>query len=379
MMGLSWGRIRQVMVKEFLQVFRDPRMRFVLFVPPVIQLVVFGYAANFDVKHIRMAVFDDDRTSESRELVSRFEASPYFDVRRRAASAAEIREWIDREDVVAALWIEHGFARDIDRHRPAAVQIVVDGTDSNTAQILLGYANAVFGAYGEGLLAARIAGTPLAGRLPTVELEHRAWFNTNLESRNYFVPGVIASLLMLVTTLLTAMAIVREREIGTLEQLMVSPLKPAELILGKIIPFAAIGMADVPLIAGIGVFWFDVPMVGNPLILLFGALLFLLSALGIGLLISTLSQTQQQAMMLSFFVFIPALILSGFTFPIPNMPRLFQYLTYINPLRYFLVVIRGVFLRGAGLSLLWPQLAAMALLGVATMGISSMRFKKRLE
>jgi ABC-2 type transport system permease protein len=265
--------------------------------------------------------------------------------------------------------------------------VIVDGTDSNTASVVMSYAQRIVGEYSRSILEKRLNRLPdLPPSLKQpfykkggIEIQSRAFFNPNLESRNFYVPGIIALLIMLVTLILTCMAIVREREIGTMEQIMVSPIRPVELILGKTIPFALIGYIDVALVTIVGVFLFDVPIRGSIALLFFATTLYLLSSLGIGLFISTISRTQQQAMMTMFFFFVPAILLSGFIFPIANMPAWAQYLTYANPLRYFLIIIRGIFLRGNGLEVLWPQLLSLAILGTIVFTFSSLRFRKRLE
>ncbi len=374
-------RIKEILKKEFIQMLRDKRMRFVLVGPPIIQLIVFGYAANFDIHHIAVGVYDLDQSAVSRELLDRFQRSGYFDIRRRVTSEQEIVPLLDRREVTAVIQINHGFEADLKGLKSAQVQLILDGTDSNTANVVLSYSNAILNDFSEDELRNRLqrVDAVLAAHRPGVTIEQRAWFNPNLESRPYFVPGIIATLVLIVTMSLTAMAVVREREVGTLEQLMVSPLRPIELIIGKTVPFALVGLFDVVLIAVLGVVWFDVPIHGNPLVLLLGAVFYLLSTLGMGLFLSTISSTQQQSMLVSFFFTMPAILLSGFTFPISSMPEWIQWLTYLNPLRYFLIVIRGVFLRGSGLALLWPQLAAMAVLGGVMMGLSALRFKKRIE
>jgi ABC-2 type transport system permease protein len=382
-----WQRLKSMIIKEFIQVFRDPRMRVILFIPPVMQLIVFGYAANTDIRNIRLAVYDLDRTPESRELVSRFSSSGYFRVVAEAANPADIRRRIDEGSISAALQINSDFARKLRQRAGTTVQIIVDGTDSNTASVVMSYAQRIVAEYSRLVLLERfnrLPGAPDKIKRPFfksggIEIQSRAFFNPNLESRNFYVPGIIALLIMLVTLTLTCMAIVREREIGTMEQLIVSPIRPVELILGKTIPFAIVGYMDVALVTIVGVFLFEVPIRGSLPLLLFATTLYLLSSLGIGLFISTISRTQQQAMMSMFFFFVPAILLSGFIFPIANMPEVVQYLTYLNPLRYFLIIIRGIFLKGNGFDILWPQILALAILGSAVFTFSSLRFRKRLE
>jgi len=372
-------RVRHLFVKECIQILRDPRMKAVIFVAPVLQLLLFGYAVTTDVRHVRTAVCDLDNSVGSRELVARFARSGHFDVVSHPATPVQVRDLLDRGAVRAVLQLGAGFDSDLRAGRPARVQMLVDGTDSNTAGILVDYGNRIVARFRLDLLQDALWRTRGTAVQPAgIELQARAWFNDNLESRNYFVPGVIASIIMLITLMLTSMAIVREKEIGTMEQLMVTPISPTEFILGKTLPFALIAFIDVLLVTSVGVFWFEVPIRGS-LLLLFGATgLYLLTTLGIGLFISTVSQTQQQAMMTTFFFFFPALLLSGFLFPIANMPETIQWLTFANPLRYFLIIIRGIFLKGIGADTLWPQLLALATMGCVTLGLAVSRFRKTL-
>lgn len=374
------GRIRRVFVKELIQALRDKRMRMTLIIPPIIQLIIFGYAANLDVKHIRTAVRDLDQSVDSRDVISRFRQSKYFDILFYPQRQQDTERLILNGDVVLSLEIPPDFSRKLKKGDTATVQILVDGTESNAAMIALGYVSKILGDYSTSIMIHRLnregrIGFEEAG----VELEHRIWFNPNLESRLFYVPGVIASIAFLIPVILTAMAIVREKEIGTLEQIMVTPIRSWELMVGKTLPFALIGLLDVVMIALIGVFWFEIPLRGSPLVLLCGAVLFLVSSVAIGLFISTISSTQQQAEISTFFFTMPAFVLSGFAFPIDNMPGWIQPLTYAIPLRYFLVIIRGVFLKGVGLDILWPQMAALAGLGGAMILLSSLRFRKRLK
>ena len=374
-----WERIYSILIKEFLQGFRDPKMKGVIFIAPIIQLLLFGYAVSTDVKHVATAVYDLDQTQESRDLLSRFFASGYFQPKKHVTQAGQIRDLLDHGKVSAAIQINRGFASALSSHQKVPIQVIVDGTDSNTATVTISYAAQIIRDYNKDLELEAI-------RLPTgtllnrgIGLQSRVWFNINLESRMFYLPGVIALIGMLITLMLTSMAIVREREIGTMEQLMVTPLRPIELILGKLLPFALIALFDMTLITAVAVFWFEVPIKGSLLLLFVSMLLFLLPSLGIGLFISTISTTQQQAMMTTFFFFFPANLLSGFAFPIENMPEIVQWITYANPLRYFLVIIRGIFLKGIGADLLWPQMAALGTLGIIVLGLSALRFTKRLE
>lgn len=367
-----WERIYRMMIKEFLQMLRDRRMKFLIFVTPVIQLIIFGYAATTDVDHMRTAVYDQDRSADSRALVEAFTGSGYFQLDAWLDDEAQITEQLDRSKVVMVLRIERGFSEALRSGRPAAVQVLVDGTDSNTGTLAMSYAQRIINDFPRRRLS-----------LPEVQggvtLKSRNWYNPDLKSRNFNVPGVMALILMLTSLLLTSMAVVREREIGTLEQLMVTPIRPMELILGKTLPFVLVAYIQLVMVMAVSLFWFEVPLVGNPLILILGAGLYLMSTLGVGLFISTVSQTQQQALMSAFFFFFPAILLSGFMFPIENMPLAAQWITYLNPLRYFLVIVRDVFLKGNDIIVLWPQFAAQALLGGTLLTLSAMRFRKRIS
>ena len=373
-------RLKAMLIKEFIQVLRDPRMRFVVFVIPAVQTVIFGYAVNTDVRHVATAIYDLDNTSYSRELTDRFIKSGYFELQERVTDEKRARELVDRGEVKAVLRMNHGFGEQLARGRGGTVQLILDGTDSNTAGIVLNYAATIVSTYSTQLqqdAASRAAGRPV--QLRGVELSSRAWYNENLESRNFYVPAVITNIVFIITMLLSSMAVVREKEIGTIEQVIVTPIGKGEFILGKTIPFILIGFIDVALVSLVAVFWFDVPLRGS-IPLLFGATaLFLMSSLGIGLLISTISRTQQQAMMSAFFVIFPAMLLSGFAFPIESMPQAVQWLTYLNPMRFFLVIIRSIFQKGVGMEILWPQLLALSLIGVSILSCAVLRFKKTLS
>lgn len=368
----SWVRIRELIRKELRQTFRDPRLARVLLVAPIIQLIVFGYAVSTDVRHTALYVVDGDASPESRELVDAFTASTYFAVAGGSTRPADLDVAIDHGRAIAGLVIPAGFARDL-AAGDAQVQLVFDGTCSNTATVALGYAERIAAAFG---LAHGPAQGPGGRRPPAVEVRMRAWYNPALESRTYNVPAVIGAILLLICQLMTALAIVREREIGTLEQLLVSPLRAGELILGKTVPFALVGLVDLTLISTVAILWFRIPFRGNPLLLLAGAVLFLLCGLGIGLFISTISKTQQEAFLSSFLLFMPTMLLSGFMFPIASMPRLFQWLTLVNPLRHFLVIVRGVFLKGVTFADVAPQMGALALFAVLVLGTAVVRFGK---
>jgi ABC-2 type transport system permease protein len=370
-----------------IQALREPRMRVLLFVPPLLQLIIFGFAVNLDVDHARIAWMDQDNTPESRELRSSFEGSGRFDVVATPSDENEVQYILDHGDAQAVVEILPQFARDLKRGQPTKVQVLVDGTNSNTAQLVASYATQVIADFASGQAAAQqsvrvLARSPNAAanlRFTDITARTRVWFNPDLYSRNYFVPGVIANIIMIVTMMLTALAIVREKEIGTMEQLMVTPVRPIELMLGKTLPFAIVGIVDVALITTVALLLFHIPLRGSVLLLFFCAVLYLMTTLGAGLFLSTVSQTQQQAMMGNFFFTTPAFMLSGFAFPIRNMPVPVQYLTYLNPLRYFIEIVRGIFLKGTGISILWPQMLCLAVYGMVVLGLSVVRFHKKLD
>jgi ABC-2 type transport system permease protein len=384
-----WERIQEILRKEFSQTLRDPRRRALLIGPPLIQLILFGYAVNLDVEQTRTAWMDLDRTVESRELLAAFQGSNYFQIVATPQQEEEIEPLIDHGEAQAVIRVLPGFSKDIQRGITAPVQVLVDGTNSNTASIVSGYASQIVATYAAEVLAAQkntqlvartaASGGPVASLIPTLSAQPRVWFNPDLSSRVYFVPGVIVNIIALITIMLTAMSIVREKEIGTMEQLMVTPIRPIELILGKLLPFAVIGIFETAVVVVAALFIFRIPMRGSFFILFFCSLLYLLSTLGIGLFISTISRTQQQAMMSSFFFFMPAMLLSGFAFPIRNMPQVVQYITYLNPVRYFMQIVRGLFLKGVGIGSLWQEMTALALFGIAILGLSAIRFHKRLD
>jgi len=379
-----WRRTAAIIKKEFLQTLREPGMRLVLLFPPLIQLIIFGYAVNLDVENSPIAWMDQDRTPESRELLADFEGSSRFRVTHIPAGEEEIQVLLDRSAVQAVVRVFAGFGRDIRRGQRTQVQILVDGTNSNSATIISSSASQVVARYAARIQrrqpkGGRMVSRPGSVRGPLLSAESRIWFNVDLKSQNYFVPGVVVNIIALVTMMLTSMAIVREKEIGTMEQLMVTPIRPIELMLGKTLPFAAVGLLEVLLVTGAALLIFRIPFRGSMLLLLGCAAAFLLTTLGSGLLISTVSSTQQQATMASIFFFIPAFVLSGFAFPIRSMPLPVQYLTYLNPVRYFMEIVRGIFLKGIGLTVLWPQVMALLVIGTALIGLSVLRFQKRLD
>jgi len=375
-LGVSPHRLRQMVRKEFRQTLRDPRSARILFIAPVLQLLIFGYAVTTDVRHTKTFVVDHDRSVESRRLVDALTASSYFRVVARGERPGDLTRALDRGSVVLGVEIPRGFSADLAGMRQASVQVLVDGSTANTANVALGYAMRIISRFGfeRGV---EVAGR--AGVLATatgVDFRPRAWYNPNLESRVYNVPGVIGTVTMLMALLLTSLAVVREREIGTLEQLMVSPLKPGELILGKTLPVVFIAFADLAIITTIALFWFDVPFRGSFVLLLVASLCYIFCGLGIGLLISTVSNTQQEAFMSLFFFFLPAIMLSGFMFPVEAMPVALQYVTLLDPIRHYLIVVRGIFLRGAGWSVLNQQIIVLLFMGVAVLWFATTRFRK---
>jgi ABC-2 type transport system permease protein len=375
------ARLRQMLIKEFIQVLRDKRTRFMLFGPPIIQMVIFGYAATFEIYHVPTVVLDLDHSQESRELISRFSSSPYFTIQRQLTDSRQVSDLIDQGKATVGLEIHAGFAQNLRKGETAPLQVIVDATNSNTALIASGYIRQIVLSFAQDYQRDRISriAPQVLEQIPSVQLEQRPWYNPDLRSRWFFVPGIIGSLTLVLVVTLTAFAVVREREIGTLEQIMVTPIRPFEFILGKTLPFFLIGLLDVSLIATVGTFWFEVPFRGHILVLFAGAILFLLSMQGVGLLISSISSTQQQAMVTSFFFIMPAVTFSGFAFPISTMPNWLQYLTYLNPLRYFLIVLRGTYLKGVGTGILWPQMLLMAALAAALLMIAVLRFHKALD
>lgn len=384
---VSLNKIIQILKKELNQTFRNPKLVVLLFLPPIIQLVVFGYAVNFDVKNIKTAIIDYDRTPASRDFIAHIESNKYFRTVKYLNNSDEIKREIDSSAVSCAIVISNGFMKNIENGKTAIVQAVHDGIDSNNAITVNNYLNMISYKYLKELQASKIQKInqklAASGRAPiklnAVAIEPRAWFNQSLESKDFFVPGIIGNILMLITVMLTSMAIVREKEIGTIEQLLVTPIKPLEIIIGKTLPFMLIGIVQASIIVVAAVLWFEIPVRGSYALLFCGVVIYLLSNLGIGIFISTVSQTQQQAMLVTTFFMLPAFTLSGFVFPIVNMPEIVQYLTFLIPLRYFLIIVRGVFLKGVGMEVLYPQYAAMAVISFAILAFSVMRFRRTID
>ena len=369
-------RVLHLMRKELLELKQDPRLFGIVVLAPILQLTILGYAATTDVKDIPIVVVDTDRSTASRELMRRFEASDNFKIVGMPGSTGEIDRYLDRGEAWMALTIPPDYGRKVGSGQKTTLQLGADGTDSNSTGVAMSYAQTVIAAHVQDLARAAAPGIPAGG---LVQPEIRIWFNPRLISRDFMIPGILALLLLVITTNLSAMAIVREKEIGTLEQLNVTPLARWELIAGKMLPYALIGILDVVLVLIVAIYWFEVPMRGS-IPLLFGmCVIYLFSTLGLGLFVSTISHTQQQAMMTTIFFFlVPMLYLSGFIFPIENMPSWIQPLTYLIPLRYFLVILRGIFLKGVGLEILWPQALALFTWGMVVLTLATLRSSKRL-
>ena len=363
---MGWVRIRRMIAKELRQIFRDPRMGRIVFIAPIIQLVIFGYAVNTDIRNTPMFVVDHDRTRESRLLVDALTASGYFRVAGRSRDPAEMATALDRGDVIVGVQIPTTYTEDLAAGRGAAIQILTDGSNSNTGTVAQGNALRIVRDYTERRLQATGRSLP-AG----VDLRIRAWFNADLASRVYNVPGVLGVIVLLMAGLLTAVSVVRERELGTMEQLLVTPMRPAELILGKTLPVALIASVQIITVTAVAIFWFDVPFRGSFLALAVAAVIYIVSGLSFGLLISTLARTLQEALMVMFLFLMPSILLSGFMFPVFTMPEVFQVITYANPIRHFLEIVRPVFLKGYGLAELWPSY--LYLLVIAALGFIAAR------
>jgi ABC-2 type transport system permease protein len=366
--------------KEFLQLRRDPRLFPVLFISPVLQLLLLGYAANLDVRDIPAVVCDMDRSAASRGFLDKFVNSGYFSVRARLGRTEEIDAWLDNGKASMAFVIPRGFGSELAGGRPVAVMIIADGAESQSATVGVNYAALIAGRYSQRVILDRLERAGGAGAGPVlVDAEVRVWYNPELRSRNFMVPGVLGLILMIMTISLASMGLVREKEAGTMEQLIVTPIRPHQLIAGKLVPFVLIGLVDATFVLVVARGWFGVPIRGSVALLYALSLAFMLSTLAIGLFISTISRTQQQAMFTTVFFIMPMMLLGGFVFPIENMPRFFQTVSLAVPTRYFFVIIRGIMLRGAGWPELWDQAAALLVIGTALFALSVRRFRKKLD
>ncbi len=368
-----WARINALIAKEFLAIWKDKKSRAVLIGPPILQLLVFGYAASYDVNHVAIAIYNEDSGLASRDLIARFEGSPTFETIGHLTRETQISEVINPRDASLVIHIGQDFSAKLLAGQSAKVQLIVDGRESNTALIILGYAGRVVSDFSRAWVSAH-GGVP-----PPASLVVRSWFNPNLENRWFFVPGIVALLTLVVTVVVTALSVAREREVGTFEQLLVTPLRPAEILLGKSIPALIIGLVEGTVIIILGMLWFDVPLRGDLVLLYISLFVYLLSVVGVGLIISSVSRTQQQAILGAFLFIVPAVILSGFATPIENMPPLIQDLTLINPMRYFLTIVRGIFLEGLPAQHVAAQLWPMALIAPITLTGAAWMFRHRMN
>jgi ABC-2 type transport system permease protein len=373
---MSWLRIRELVRKEFIQLLSDRRNRALLFIVPFIQMFIFGYVVNYDISNIRVAILDYSKTYESRKLADSFAGSNIFHITNNVANERQMAELMLQGKVDMGIKINHDFASIIRKGQTAPIQILVDGSMSNMAAMRVAYTASVLDKFNREELRELYPRNMSYGK---VDARIRTWYNPNLDSQYFFVPGIVAVLVMITSFILTSIAIIREKEDGTMEQLIVTPLKSYEFITGKTIPYIILSLAQMSAVIVVAIYWFEIPLNGSILLLLFATCLFLLSTLGIGLFISTISATKQQAMMTSFFFIMPFFMLSGFVFPIANMPEVVQWLTYLNPLRFFLVIIRGIFLKGVGFDVLWHQYLALAILGTIVFSGAISLFKKRLD
>ncbi len=372
--------ILNFIIKEFLQFKRDKRMFATVLIAPVIQLILLGYAANFDIKVIHTVIFDQDRSESSRELIRNFEKSGYFSIDYYVTSYDELTKIIDGGGALVGMVIPTDFGKNIGSKKTAPLQFIFDGADGNKAAISSGYVQGIVSSYSQNIMSETLERSgvkrPLTG---SIQPEVRMWYNPDLTTRNYMLPSIVGLIIMLVTTSLTSLAIVKEREIGTLEQLIVTPIKPYQMILGKLVPFSILGFVSITIVLSVMRFWFQIDVRGSIIELFFSAFLFMLSTLGMGMFVSTIAKTQMQAMMTSAFgIMMPMMFLSGFAFPIENMPLVVQYSTYLVPLRYFIVILRGIVLKGVGFEALWPEMLALVLFGVTILFLSSLRFRKNL-
>jgi ABC-2 type transport system permease protein len=373
---MSWLRIRELVRKEFIQLFRDKKNRPILVIIPIIQLLIFGYVVNYDIRDIRIALMDQAHTRESRLVADAFSANRIFRITHRPENDKALEQLLLTGEIDLAVKIPPDLSSQIRKNLTAPIQILADGSMSNMASLRIAYTMLVLDRLNRELVWELHPQRMDYGR---IDSRLRTWYNPNLDSQHFYVPGIVAFVIMLISLLFTSMAIIKEKEMGTMEQLIVTPIKPVELILGKTIPYIIIAFLQMIAVTAFAIVWFEVPLSGSVILLLFASCLFLLSTLGIGLFISTVSGTQQQAMMTTFFFILPFFMLSGFVFPIDNMPKVVQWLTLLNPLRYFLVIIRGIFLKGVGMDILWPQFVAMAVLGLTVFAGAVSRFRKRLD
>ena len=367
-----WHRVIALMIKEFLALLKDRKGRMVFIGPPIIQLIVFGYAATFDLNQVPYAVLNEDSGFAARQFLQRVQGSPAFRVVAHLQSVSQIDSLIDSREVLMVIHVGPRFTEDLLLRRPVPLQVIIDGRNSNTAMLIAGYLRSITTRFNQEW--AETNGYP---RLPA-RLNIRAWFNPNLQSRWFIVPGIVGLLTLVVTVMVTALSVAREREAGTFDQLLVTPLRPLEILLGKALPGMVIGFLEANLIILIAVLWFHIPLKGSLLALYLGLFLFLLSVIGVGLMISSVAVTQQQGLLGGFLFLVPSIILSGFATPIANMPKLVQILTLMNPMRYFLVILRSVFLEGASTHLLWSEYWPMGVIGIVNLALAAWLFRHRM-
>lgn len=372
------SRIWYMVKKEFLQIFRNKRMVPLILFVPIAETIVFGYVVSTDVKHLPMVVCDQDASQASRRFASKFSNNEYFDIKYHADSVNEIKDLLDNGHAKIGLFIPPGFAERAAENKTAYVQVIIDGSDNNAASNAMNYISTIIASESTKVMVKRFAKVPDMPPVGKVEPRVRVWYNPELKSVNFMIPGLIGMILILMTLMLTAAAIVRERERGTLEQIIVTPIRRDEFIVGKIIPYIILGFIDAILIVVFGTLWFNVPLRGSLLVLFSLSAVFISTTLGLGLFVSTISRTQSQAMSTAFFMLMPSMILSGFIFPVENMPRVIQWIAYVIPLTHFLVIVRGVFLKGVGFSVLWPQAVVLAVMGAVIISLSIVRFQKKL-
>jgi len=377
--------LKSFIMKEFKQILRDKRMKMMLFGSPVLMLIVFGYAVNTDISEIKMAVLDSDKTSESRQLLRKFTSSGYFTHYVSLESPDEAAKFLDKGEADMFIHIPADFKKNLYSGKATELQIILDGTDSSRASVIMAYINQISSDFSVEYLTQKVRMLVLSRGSSSVRfneplpVKERILFNPDLTSRNFYLPGVLSLLVALITIMLTSMSVVKERESGTMEQIIVSPLSSAEFIAGKTLPFAIIGVAEISVITLIAIAWFKVPFNGSFVFLIFSSIFYIMCTLSVSLYISTVSQTQQQAMLSTFLFFIPAMMLSGFIFPIYAMPEIFQYITMLNPMRYFMAIIRGIFLKGVGFTVLWHELLALTVLGSVLISLSIRRFNRGFE
>lgn len=372
--------------KEFTQLFRDIRMRIVLFAPPILMLIIFGYAINTDIKNVRMIVYDEDRTTESREFIQKFTGSGYFYVIEYINKPAEVDYFFDRGKADIYIHLERNFAKKLKSGKTATIQLMIDGTDSSRSSMILASVNSILEGLMKDYVKKNLSLLVLKRNLKTlpklpqnIEVKERIFFNPELSSRNFYLTGMFALLISMITILLTAMSIVKEREIGTIDQLIVSPIKPLELVAGKTLPYVIVGFVDTIIISLISIFWFKIPFKGSFLLVLLSSLEFLITTTAVGVYISTISQTQQQALLSVVLFMMPSLLFSGFAFPVDSMPEVIRLITYVNPMRHFIEIVRSIFLKGSGISDIWQKLIYLFVIGVGLFYLSTKRFARHLE